>query len=274
VIQLVVNADDLGMDPAIDEGIFRARGEGILTSATVLVCGRSAGPALARATSERLPVGVHLCLSTAFAPAAPAHEVPTVAPGGRFRASWAAFVRDWALGRVRLEEVDRELRAQLARARALGAAPDHLDGHQHLHVLPGVRQVVASLARDEGLPVRWPWEPPRGRWARRPAAAAKAGLLSVLARARPPEGVRTARGIGVFETGLLQPHSLCALLESLPDGTYDLCAHPGLNPAELPEDPAWRFGREAELAALCDDRVRAVIDRRGIRLTSYATLAS
>jgi predicted glycoside hydrolase/deacetylase ChbG (UPF0249 family) len=272
MIQLIVNADDLGLHPAIDEGIFRAHKDGIVTSTTVLVTSRNAQAAAPRAKEEGLAIGVHLCLSTSFPPAAPADEVPTVAPGGRFRSRWTDFVADAALGRVRWPEVDRELRAQVARARELGIEPDHLDGHQHLHVLPGASAIVAQIARDEGLPLRWPAERPRAAWLRRPGSAAKAALLSSLALPRRPRGVATARGLGAFETNHLDEEALLGVVASLSDGIYDLCAHPGLTPDSIPEDPTWREGRETELNALCSSRVKARIRERGISLTTYASL--
>jgi len=274
MIELVVNADDLGLHPAIDEGILRAHREGIVTSATLLATARNAAAAVPRAKAAGLALGVHLCVSSGLPSAAPPEEIPTVAPGGRLRRSWAAFALAVLAGRVRLEQVARELKAQIARARQLGAEPDHLDGHQHLHVLPGMTGIVAGLAREEGLGLRWPAEGPRAAWLAHPAPAAKAALLSALAAFRKPTGVALVSGVGVFETNRVDPGNLLAVLERLGPGRYDLCCHPGLNPDELPEDPGWRFGREAELAALCDPRVREAVERRGIRLTTYRALAS
>jgi predicted glycoside hydrolase/deacetylase ChbG (UPF0249 family) len=59
VKRVVVNADDLGLDARIDEGIFRAHAEGIVTSATLLVTGQTAHQAAARAKAAGLALGVH-----------------------------------------------------------------------------------------------------------------------------------------------------------------------------------------------------------------------
>src|SRR5687768_7258432 len=126
MIRLLVNADDLGMDPRIDAGIFEAHTHGIVTSATVLVTGRSAPAAIETAKRANLALGVHLCLSTGLRPASPPEEVPALAPGGKFRPSWVQLSTAWLRGQIPHAEVDRELRAQLDRARALGFEPDHL----------------------------------------------------------------------------------------------------------------------------------------------------
>jgi predicted glycoside hydrolase/deacetylase ChbG (UPF0249 family) len=272
--RLVVNADDLGLHPALDAGILRAHREGIVTSATVLVRGPSAEQAVARARAQGLALGVHLALSTRLPCAAPTGSVPTVAPGGLLRASWADFARAWLTGRVRREELERELTAQVAHARQLGAEVDHLDAHQHLHLLPGVRPLVEALARREGLPLRWPDRLPRREWLRTPGPAVKTALLSLLARLapRPASGVHRVSAGGVFEAGRLTEPTLLALLETLPPGDFELGCHPGEGTPHVHEDPGWTYGWQAELEALTSPRVKARLQALGVELTTYGAL--
>ncbi|MFL5345741.1 MAG: carbohydrate deacetylase [Hyalangium sp.] len=274
--RLIVNADDLGLHPSVDAGILRAHREGIVTSATLLVTGPSASEAISQARAQGLALGVHLALSTRLPCAAPPLEVPAVAPGGRLRASWAEFARAWLTGRVRRAEVERELEAQLARARELGAEVDHLDAHQHLHLLPGIRPIVEALARREGLPVRWPDRLPSASWRRAPGPALKTLILTALARTapRPPPGVRRVSAGGVFEAGRLDEPTLLTLLDSLPEGDFEVGCHPGEGTPHVPEDPAWTYGWQSELEALTSPRVRARLQERGITLTTYGHLRS
>ncbi len=272
MIRLVVNADDLGMHPRIDEGIFQAHQRGIVTSATLLVTGRCAPAAVARAREQGLALGVHLCLTSHLTPAAPASEVRWLAPGGRFRKSWAEVAKMWALRLIPAEEVALEFRAQVKRARALGAQPDHLDAHQHLHLLPGVAGIVERIAIEEGLPVRWPSERPKLEWLLRPAAAIKSVLLAGLARAASDSGARKVRGLGLYQSGALDEQALLGVLAELVDGDQELGCHPGLEAGEVPEDPDWRYGWESELAALCSSRVKEAIADREIELTTYGKL--
>lgn len=61
--RLVVNADDFGLHEAVNEGIVRAHREGIVTSASLMACGRAFDNALARSRScAQLDLGVHLTL--------------------------------------------------------------------------------------------------------------------------------------------------------------------------------------------------------------------
>lgn len=272
MIRVVINGDDLGLHPRIDEGIFRAKEEGALTSTTVLATGKTARHAIARATELGLGVGLHLCLTTHLTPASPARDVRWLAPGGRFRKNWAELSIAWLAGLIPREEVLGEFEAQLARARSLGAAIDHLDTHQHLHLLPGLASIVEELAVREKLPVRWPKERPNVRWLARPKSAAKAMLISTLARARVTPVAQRVRAWGVYESGQLTSERLARLLARLPEGDHEIVTHPGMQPGVVPEDPSWRYDWEGELAAITSSAVHDVIERRRIELVTYRAL--
>jgi predicted glycoside hydrolase/deacetylase ChbG (UPF0249 family) len=272
LIRLVVNADDLGLHPRIDEGIFRAHAEGIVTSASLLVAGRTSPKAARAARDVGLPLGVHLCLTSHLTPSAATSKVRWLAPGGRFRRDWREFAAAWISGLVPAEEVSLELDAQVARAREQGVEPDHLDVHQHVHLLPGLARIVEALAESLKLPLRWPAELPRPTWVRKPTAWAKTAMLSALGAVRPTRGARRVRAVGVFDSGGLDEARLLKLLSRLGEGEYELMCHPGLAPGAVPEDPKWRYAWEAELAALCSPRVRELLRRREITLLSHRAL--
>lgn len=274
MIRLVINADDLGLHPRIDEGIFAAHTDGVVTSASVLATGPTAAEAIRRVGNTKLGLGVHLCLTTHLSPAAPAREVRWLAPGGRFRRNWAELSAAW-LGRlIPAEEIVTEFRAQVRRVQELGGNIDHLDTHQHLHLLPGMTSIVEVLAAELSLPIRWPSERPQARWFIRPGAAMKAAILGTLARVKQPRGVKRVRAVGVFESGRLTEKRMLRLIANLRDGDNEIVSHPGLNPGTVPQDPDWRYDWEGELAAVLSPRVRDAIAGRGIELVSYRQLGS
>jgi predicted glycoside hydrolase/deacetylase ChbG (UPF0249 family) len=117
---LIVNADDLGYDPRIDDGILEAHRRGLVTSATAMVLTPFAPRALAEAP-RTLGVGLHAVLD----------------PGLGERAA------------------AEELRRQVDRFEALrGAPPTHLDSHKHAHAAPAVLAAFARVAAERRLPVR------------------------------------------------------------------------------------------------------------------------
>ena len=65
---------------------------------------------------------------------------------GRFLSDHTALLRRYLKGGVNLEEVRRELAAQLRKVEATGVPISHVDSHQHMHTLPGIIDIVLDLA--------------------------------------------------------------------------------------------------------------------------------
>src|SRR5260370_26197843 len=131
--RLVVNADDLGLTPAVTDGIFDAYDHGILTSASLFANAPATVDAIERADARpALGIGVHLAL-VAGAPMLPPDRVPTlIAHDGRFHTSWRPFIVACLQGKVALTEVERELQAQIDPLRSERLRLTHLDAHQHV----------------------------------------------------------------------------------------------------------------------------------------------
>ncbi|MBX7098171.1 MAG: ChbG/HpnK family deacetylase [Myxococcaceae bacterium] len=271
--RLVVNADDLGLHPRIDEGILRAHAEGIVTSASALATGKNLSEALARARAQKLGVGAHLTVCSSLEPAARPSEVRWLAPGGRLRKNWREFAQAWLGQLIPAEEVLLELRAQVARIESHGVKVDHLDTHQHVHLLPGMARLVEQLAAELQVPLRWPLELPRLRWARAVPAAAKSVVLSALSTLRPGREAKRVRAVGAAQSGRLTERRLLRIIDALPSGDVELMCHPGLAPGVIAEDPSWRYGWEEELAALTSPRVRDRLASKNVTLATYAELS-
>jgi chitin disaccharide deacetylase len=142
------------------------------------------------------------------------------------------------------EAVTAEVRRQVESFLSLvGRKPTHLDSHQHVHSREPVRSVVSDLADDLGVPLR-----------------------------HVAPGVRyCGRFYGQMTDGSPLPGSittdaLIEILSALEPGTTELACHPGYA-ADL--DTMYRDERAAEVAVLCDPRVRAAIDAGGIELRSF-----
>jgi predicted glycoside hydrolase/deacetylase ChbG (UPF0249 family) len=134
---LIVNADDFGRSPGVNQGVMRAHEEGIVTSATLMVRWPAAAEAAAYARQRSLGVGLHLDLGE------------WERRGGRWQAVYEV------LDDSAEETVAEELGRQLDRFEALmGRAPTHFDSHQHVHNEDPVRTAVQRAAQRLGVPVR------------------------------------------------------------------------------------------------------------------------
>jgi len=154
---LIINADDLAMSHSENAASFAALDQKLVTAATVMVPAPWFGEvaAYARAHPEA-DLGLHLTLTAEWdtfrwGPVTPRSLVPSlVGPDGNFYQSTEAFVRH-----AKLDEVEREIRAQIDRAKTMGLEPTHLDAHMHsLYATPELFAVLRKVAADYKLPIR------------------------------------------------------------------------------------------------------------------------
>ena len=136
--RLVVNADDFGLTPAVNQGVLRAHVEGVVTSTSLMVR-QPAAEAAARAAraTPMLSVGLHVDIAE--------WEVSD----GEWRTSYRWADPDDG------DAVAREVEEQLHLfERLLGRPPTHLDSHQHLHRDEPLRSLLLRAAARLRIPLR------------------------------------------------------------------------------------------------------------------------
>jgi len=291
---LIVNADDLGWTDGVNRGIAEAHRNGILTSASLLANGTAFAGAVQLARLEtRLGVGVHLNLSDG-PPILPRGEVPSLVNGeGMLRAGPGTLFVRLLRGRLHRGEVEREWEAQVRKVRDAGIAPTHLDGHKHVHMLPGLFEIAVRIARRHGIrAIRVALEAPQlsalldkgaprdapGPVRRFSKALAVRGLRLLGMDAR--EEARRAGLVtcdffcGITQTGLLTESGVATLLANLPPGLTELMTHPGYAGEDLRRTPTrLQDSRQAELAILTAPGIRNLVASQGVRLLHYGLAA-
>jgi predicted glycoside hydrolase/deacetylase ChbG (UPF0249 family) len=247
--RLIVNADDLGRTPGINEGIFEAHRNGVVTSATLMVNYAAARevPELS-ARNPGLGIGLHVAL-TGGPPASAPDRIPSlVDPSGTLPP------KPPGLANARPEHVLAEARAQLKLFREImGRDPTHFDSHHHSHRLPAVFEALVTLAWETGLPVRNP---------------SQEG-----ARALQRENIATTdRFVETFYDEGVTLQNLLAILDAVPPGTTELMCHPARVDPELSASSGYAGVREKELALLTDREVRQAVQALGIKLIHFGEL--
>ena len=223
------HADDLGLDPAINRAIFDLADRGLLQSTSLMVGAPAAAEAIAGLRLRpQLTVCLHLVLSEG-PPLAPAGQIPLLLDeAGLLKLGFAELLLAslWPFGRCRrlAQQLAIEVEAQLRAFVALtGSTAIHLDGHQHLHLLPVVWRPLMRLP-PELRPVwlrtvreAWPAGLPLQAWARCLVSAGwlKWLVLSGLSLQLRPvlrrEGIATnASFAGVLFTGRMADRALVA----------------------------------------------------------------
>jgi len=272
---LIVNADDLGLHEDINRGIYLAHTEGIVTSASIVACGAAFDHASTIIQEcVELDVGVHLTLIEER-PLCPASEIPSlVGPDGRFLPSYRHLTARILMRSAPPSEVRRELRAQIERVIATGRRPSHLDGHQHVHLLPPVWRVTTELAAEYGI-----------RWIRVPHFASlfassrsvfdpffRLGLniLSTTTASLRSGAEPKIRTLGLHLGGRLTEGDLLRVLAALRPGISELVTHPGLKTPALGARYHWNYEWSTELAALTSPQIISVLRSNGVKLTRFS----
>jgi predicted glycoside hydrolase/deacetylase ChbG (UPF0249 family) len=242
--RLIVTADDAGLHRGMTEGAIRAHREGIVTACSLVANGAVFDDAVTRLRDvPSLAVGVHLTLV----------EERSLT-GMRFPKKYTSFVPLYLARVLSVAAIERELRAQVERVLATGLRVTHLNGHQHLHLLPRIFAVVRKLAAEYSIPYVRIVDDHGG--ARR--ALSMAALSALGRRARTPR-LTNDRTIGVAVAGHLT--DVVPLLDHV-RGLTELVTHPGVGVGGY----AWGYDWEREMRALCAPGLREELMRRGIEL--------
>jgi len=266
---LILVADDYGISPGVSAGIRSLAAARRLTGTGVMATMESwpsEAPAL-RALHDRIAVGLHFTLSDQK----PLGTLKTLAPAGALPPV-GKLVLASLKGAIPRQEVSDELERQLDRfERHFGAPPDFIDGHQHIHVLPGVWPVVQEVFGRRLDPSR-SWL--RDCWDSRLLSrgqAFKAGVIALLGRAASTaardKNLRKNRGFSGFydyAAGDLA-RFFTPMLKGASDG-HAMMVHPGhvddaLRAVDTLTDP-----REREWAFLMSEAFPAQLAAAGFEL--------
>jgi len=254
---LIVNCNDLGSSHAANLGVYEALREGVATSATLMVPCPWARDAAARYRGE--DVGVHLTLNAEFDLYrwGPITQAPSLLDGDGGFPRTVEDVWDHA----DLDEVRRELRAQVERAIYWGFDVSHLDSHMGtVQLRPEFFDVYLELAVDFGLPMRL-----SGASTERAVGfpfrqlAAEEGVLF-------PDHLLYVRGVG-------SRRAIERVLAELRTGVTEVYVHPAVDTPELRAfAPDWAARVDDHDLITGHSTLRALAERAGATLIGYREL--
>lgn len=153
---LIIHADDAGLAHAENDATIQALKAGIVNSYSIMTpCPWFYEIAEFARENPQFDCGIHLTLTCEweqykFGPVLPVNEVPSlVDKDGYFYGS-----RDDFKANANLDEVSKELMAQIKRALKFGIVPSHLDSHMYtLGLNAELLELFRSLGMEYNLPV-------------------------------------------------------------------------------------------------------------------------
>jgi hypothetical protein len=266
-------ADDYGISRSVNSAIRELILRGRLNATSVMMAAphidASEATALDKLNSgtKRAALGLHVTLTAPFKPIG-----ADFAPLGHGHfLSLKKMMRAAVTRRLRPERLVSEITAQVqAFVTVLGRPPDFIDGHQHVHLFPQVRDAVLKVAA-EMAPKAWVRQCGRPRSARR-LKGRKELLLDILSvgfrRKARQRGVATNpafAGAYDFSGNRAFAEIFPRFLAGLPDGGLIMC-HPGFVDAELERLDPLTHQREREFAFFNSAEFPRILAEHGVTL--------
>jgi predicted glycoside hydrolase/deacetylase ChbG (UPF0249 family) len=154
---LIVHADDLGVAHSVNRASIKALETGLVSSASVMIpCPWLPEVAAYFKGHPQTDLGLHLTLTSEWkqfrwAPVIGRERAPSLVDADGYFYS----LESEAAAHIDTREAESELRAQIARAKAFGINPTHLDSHMGtLYQNKALFEVLMKLAHENKLPVR------------------------------------------------------------------------------------------------------------------------
>jgi hopanoid biosynthesis associated protein HpnK len=271
VRRLIVNADDFGASPSINQAVIRAHQDGILTTASLMVNEPACADAVRLAKENpRMGVGLHLTLLMGHSALSPEKIPGLVNAQGEFSNSPVGVGMRYFFQPGLRAQLRAEIHAQFEKFRATGLTLDHVNGHLHMHLHPVVFSILMQDAAALGIThlrltrdcLARSRRMARGRWFYRVSHAVIYEMLSKRARGPLRErGIRHAQiTFGLLQTAQVDEEYVLKLLPELPPGDSELYSHPSLHEAK------------PEFEALVSPRAKKLVRDLGITLIRYQDL--
>ena len=265
--RLVVCIDDYGVRPGVDEAVLWLAQHGRVSATSCMVVSPrwpAAAAPLRALQPGMLDIGLHLAFT----------EEPL---DGSNRTGLGPLIARAYLGQLSATRIAAEVRAQFdAFEDGLGRAPDHVDGHHHIHQLPVVRDALLEELVRRGCTRTWlrGTRAPRAEPGLKPrliAALGGAALRAGAARRQIPMSGHLLGVYGFDADRQRYGHLLAGWLERATDGDVLMC-HPARNGPDAVGD-RFAAARAVEAEVLGSDTWPRLLAQAGVTVARFAPAA-
>lgn len=280
--KLIVTADDLGLSPLITDGIFRAHREGIVTAAALLVNAPGTDDAVAKVHAyPELQIGLHLGVVEGHS-LLDRHS--SITDSNSYfgddkiclHRHWKPFLARYFLGALDLREIEQEFEAQIQKFMTFFPSIPFLNSTQHLHILPGVSEIVIRLCKKYQIKnVRVPSSMvPESSGLVRRLIGIPYRLLGIRFRVLCRRvGIGHADHFaGFFRCGHQDVESIQKMISQFSEGVTELMLHPAFDDLALRQKMPWAYSDfewVSEMEAACSPLVRERLASESIDLVCY-----
>jgi chitin disaccharide deacetylase len=267
-------ADDYGISPGVNDAIRelllrnRINATSVMTAAPSFSRAEAVPLTILKAGVQTVAIGLHVTLTAPFRPLSAGYGP---VKDGAFL-PLKATLRAAMLRRLKPQKIAVEVGAQIkAFTGAFGRPPDFIDGHQHVHIFPQVREAVIAAVRH-AAPNAWLRHCGSSGSFTKLFSDRKGWLINRLSGSLQKRagyfGLATNpafAGTYSFRDDADYPALFPKFLAGLPDGSVVMC-HPGHVDDELKRLDTLTTLREKEYAFFAGDAFLAILERHGVTL--------
>lgn len=148
VKKLIINADDLGFSPGVNQAILETHQGGFLSHASLMANTEYFNHAIEEIIPQckNLKVGVHVNLTCAKA----LFPTNVVTEKGFLNNTFVSLLFKIKSKKV-LNSLENEIEMQILKIKNAGIEISHIDGHEHVHIIPSINKIVRKLAKKHRI---------------------------------------------------------------------------------------------------------------------------
>lgn len=248
--KLIINADDYNLTPGVSLGIVEAFKNGVVKSTTVMINMNCLDKNLKMLKDNpNLAVGLHVNFTCGKPVSKPSSIYSLVDENGNFWRKPGISLPKAEFSHIRTEAI-----AQLKLAREYGINLTHIDTHHYYHNDPETCELLAGIAKDEKLAMRSSTD--------RTRTIIKGG------------GLKTTDFFTdkFYGDEAVNQNILEEIFSALPEGTSELCCHPGYVDEKLLNISSYSYNREKELMVLTSPETKDLLKKYKIDLINFERL--
>lgn len=224
--KLIVNADDFGYTSGVNKGIIQAHIKGIVSSTSLMVYGKAAAEARNLSKYPKLSLGLHFQITSEG-----------------LKADFSKYV---LLPIATIKRLKKEFDEQIEEfVKIIGKKSDHLDSHQHVHLLQKVKPIFEDYSIKHKIPVRG------------------------FNRVKFIDNFFGWNRLRIQDLSKISENYLLQTLLELNDGTSEIMCHPGISDDELRSISKYADERSEELKTLTSPKILEFIKNSKIKLINW-----
>lgn len=271
---LIINADDFGLNTAVNQGIISAFQQGVVTSTSLLTNGQAWDDALSKIKANPdLDLGVHLNVLRGQ----PLTKLKyLVSDDNLLNPNLLNLIfKSYLYRRQIAREIYQEFEAQIKKALAAGLNITHLDTEKHIHTLPFISKILINLAKQYNIKyIRCPFE--KMFLTKLKLSQLFKIVVSELFFSRTEKMLKQSSlncpdfFYGVSLSGSYSVKNLKKFIDRLKPGVSELSCHPGLE-SKTEKSYIDKY-RQEELKVLTDHDFLEYINNKAVILTNFNIL--